>query len=133
MVLEALAKVVLPETSRVEYKMDAPVAINVVDALKEPSNQDIPSNSDSPSTNKLSFAKAVMCPPDASAPTLVPEVTVKSVPKVTAPVKVLVSLTVNVPPVLMLVLIVDAAKVTAKRRQTTRTPTKQWKKFCCFS
>jgi len=103
-------------TSKVEYKVAAPVAINVVDARKEPSNQDMPSNSDSPSTNKLSSAKAVMCPPDASAPTLVPEVTVKSVPNVTAPVKVLMSFTVNVPPVLMLVLIVVAAYVTAKTK-----------------
>ena len=60
LVVEALAKVVKPVTSRVEYKVAAPVAINVVDALKEPSNQEMPSNSDCPSISKLSSASAVM-------------------------------------------------------------------------
>ena len=44
--LEALVKVVLPETSKVEYNVAAPVANKVLDALKEPSNQAMPSNSD---------------------------------------------------------------------------------------
>ena len=127
--LEALAKVVLPETSKVEYNVAAPVANKVLDALKEPSNQAMPSNSDWPSTNKLSSAKAVMCPPDASEPTLVPEVTVKSVPIVTAPVKVLVSLTVKVPPVLMLVLIVVAAYVTAKTKTNDTNTDKAMEKI----
>ena len=135
LVVEALAKVVSPVTSRVEYKVAAPVAINVVDALKEPSNQDIPSNSDCPSMSKLSSAKAVICPPRDPVPILAPEVTVKSVPTVaaapvvTAPVKVLVSVTVKVPPVLILVLIVVAAKVTAKTKTNDTNTDKAMEKI----
>lgn len=48
---------------------------------------------------------------------------------VTAPVKVLVSLTVKVPPVLMLVLIVDAAKVTAKMKTNDTNTDKAMEKI----
>ena len=77
-------------------------------------------------TSPLSkVSEVVVAPPLKVAKPVTPKVELI----VTAPVKVLVSVTLNVPPVLMLVLIVDAAKVTAKTKTNDTNTDKAMEKI----